>query len=236
MNYVVTGFDESYWKNWGSSWVYSLREIAGYREEVIVIDCGLSSNTINKLKEKEVRVVENKENENIKLRTLKTVSTLAKESKGIFIYWDADVFFESKIDDIFKEASSKIILSKNKNFGLIGGPNYQWAFIEDVIRFNQLVQKKSSTAGLSQCLIENFQGFINYVSNTWNFVGLNELSERKLEIDGERPKVIHPTGGLKYSLERKGFLFHERKIPGYLEFLEKGSSISRKLIKKANKN
>lgn len=234
-NYVFTGFDEKYWSNWGSSWVYSLREVANYEGDVIVVDCGLSDATRNKLVEKEVAIIKSDQEGDVKKRTFVEIANYSKKNKGNFVYWDADVFFESRIEEIFKEVEDKILLSKNKNGGFIGAPYYQWVFMNDVLNFMKLTKQKDHSAKLIGCLTENFDRFVKYVSNTWNFINLNQISENKIEVDEEKPIVIHPTGNLKYILEHKGFLFHERKNEGYLKFIESKPSIGvRKLLKKSS--
>lgn len=231
-NCIFTGFDEKYWKNWGSCWVYTIREISKYKGKLVVIDCGLSDETKNKLKEKNVDIIKNKDQGEIKKRVLKEIANYSRSNKGNFVYWDADVFFEGPIDKVFDEIKEKIIICKNKNAGFIGAPYYHWIFVEDIIKLTEFAKKDNQGNQIINCLIENFEKFINYVSNTWNFIDLSQLSEKKLEVDGEKPKVIHPTKSLKSSLSHKGFLFYERKNKEYLEFLESKKTGGRRLINK----
>lgn len=233
-NYVFTGFNEKYWADFGSSWIYSLREVAQYKGEIIVIDFGLLDSSKNKLKEKDVKIIVNKGEGDLRTRTIQELARFSKSNKGKFIYWDADVFFEGNIDEVFEEINDKIILTKNKNPGFLGGPYYQWGFVEDVISFMSLAKQKTDSAMIIDCLVNHFDKFIKYVGNTWNFIELTQIDTKKIEIDGEKPKVIHPTGALKSLLENKGFLFHDRKNEDYLKFVENRAINFRKLIKKSN--
>lgn len=232
MNCVFTGFNESYWANWGSSWIYSLREVAKYKGQIVVIDCGLSDSTRNKINEKEALIIKNNEPGEIRLRVFNEISRYSKKNKGNFVYWDADAFFEQKIDQVFDEISDKLIICSNKNCGFLGGPFYQWAFLEDIMRFMSLTKEEKTSNSVIECLRKNFSKFLQQVSNKWNFTELYQISEKKIEVDGIKPAVIHPTGGLKVLLEHKNFLFHERKDEGYLKFLENKQINFRKLIKK----
>jgi hypothetical protein len=234
-NYVFTGLNEKYWAHFGSSWIYSLREVAQYKGEVVVIDFGLLDSSKNKLKEKEVKIIESKEEEkeDIRRKTLQEIASFSKKNKGNFVYWDADVFFEGNIDQVFNEINDKIILTQNKNPGFVGGPYYQWAFIEDTIRLMSLAKQKTSSTAVIECLNNHFGKFLNHVSNTWNFTDLTQIDTKKIDVDGEKPKVMHPTGVLKSLLENSGFLFHNRQNEGYLRFVENKSINFRKLIKKS---
>lgn len=232
-NYVFTGLDENYWTHWGSSWIYSLREVAKYGQEIVVVDCGLSDSSRKKIVEKNATIIKNEENGEIRLRTIKEISKYAKSNKGNFVYWDADVFFEECIDDIFKEIKDRIVFSENKNIGFVAGPYYQWVFLEDVYSYTNLAKQNPRSQILFNCVLNNFEKFTTYVSNTWNFTDLKIINDKNLEVDGGKPKVIHPTGLIKFSLENKGFLFHERKNEEYLKFIENKTVNFRKLIKKS---
>lgn len=231
MNCVFTGFNEHYWAHWGSSWIYSLREVAKYKGQIIVVDCGLSDSTRNKINEKEALVVKNDEPGEIRLRVFNEISRYSKKNKGNFVYWDADAFFEQKIDQVFDEISDKLIICNNRNAGFLGGPFYQWVFLEDIVKFMSLTKEEKTSNSVLECLRKNFNKFLHQVSNKWNFIDLYQISEKKLEVDGAKPIVVHPTGGLKDLLEHKKFLFHERKDEGYLKFLENKQINFRKLIK-----
>ena len=228
-NCVFTGLDEEYWRKWGSSWVYTLREVAGYKGNAIIIDCGLSSSSISKIEEKNISLIKSETSGGAKIKSLMAIADYSKKNKGNFVYWDADVFFESAIDEVFSQIGNKIILSKNMNIGFIGAPSYHWVFIEDLVKFVRLTKKSRSVEDL---LTTDFSGFVEYVSNTWNFIDLHRLEDSRLQVDGKKPIAIHPTGLLKSSLAHKKFLFHEREDAGYLSFIDNISKISKKLIKR----
>jgi hypothetical protein len=232
-NHVFTGLNEKYWDHFGSSWIYTLREVAKYQGEIIVVDCGLHGLSKKKILEKGAKIITGSEANDIRIETIKQVSKYAKENKGKFVYWDADVFFEENIDKIFEEINEKILLTENGNPGFIAGPHYQWAFVEDIMNFMQTAKQPITSPAVFKCLIDHFEKFIRHISNTWNFTGLSQIESKKLEIEGEKPKVIHPTGSLKPLLEGKGFLFHDRKNDGYLKFIDGKTVTLRKLIKKS---
>lgn len=224
-NYVVTGFNEKYWPSLASSWIYTLREVANYEGEVIVFGYNLSDNTIKKLKEKKVTIIENKDEKEIKLNTIKGIAELAKTKKGNIVYWDSDCFFEKNIDELFHFIENKFILSENNNFGLIGAPYYHWPFLIDINNFLIKIKKDINANLIVDQLVKNFDKLVKKVPNTWNFTDLKMLNN-------EQQKVIHPTGNLKKILKNQGFLFNERKNKGYIKYLEKDKGTRRLLQKK----
>lgn len=226
-NYVVTGFDEKYWKDYGSCWIYTLREVANYGGEVVVFGNNLSDFTVGKLKEKKVLVLENKEksNKDIRLETIKLIADFAKTKKGNIAYWDADCFFENKIDEIFHFIENKFLVSENKNCGFLAAPYYQWPFLIDINNFIVKNKKTENSEIIYEQLTKNFTKLTKTVNNSWNYTDLKVLNN-------EKQNVMHPTGKLKQILKNKGFLFNERKNEKYSKFLEKEKGTRRLLQKK----
>jgi len=222
-NYIFTGLDDRYWDRFGASWIYTLREVAKYQGKIVIFDYGLSGLAKKKIAEKEAVVIQSEKKEDIRFETIKQICKYAKTNKGKFVYWDADIFFEENVDELFEIVEDKILLAENKNPGFIAGPHYQWAFIEDIIGFMDMAKQKANPSLVTECLEDHFEKLIKYVDNTWNFIGLDFKTKHK---------AIHPAGGLKPLMIGKGLLFHDRKDIGYLKFVENKTVTLRRLIKK----
>lgn len=236
-NYIITGFDEKYWMPWGASWILSLREKVNYQGEVFVVDCGLSTETKNKIKEKNISILECKEKVGeIRLRTIETIANFAQDNRGKFVYWDADVQFEEEVDEIFNMIENKFLITSNKNKGFIAAPNYQWFFLKDVKKF-MFLEKEKSYEKMFNCLIENFSNMIEFIDDTWNFVDIHKIknNEGTIEVNNEKKKVIHPTGILKSILNKKNCLFEERFKEELSTYTENKNSTSRRLLIKKPK-
>jgi len=241
-NFIITGFDESYWPRWGSSWILSLREKAKYEGNVFVVDCGLSDFTKNKLISKNVFFLNsNPELPDVRTKTIDAIANYAKDYSGNYVYWDADVYFQESIDEIFEIISDKFIISNNHNHGFLAAPFYQWSFIKDIENFIRLGHDVVSHYSIFNSLLLDFSNLVTLVDNTWNFTEIHKVLniKKSIEVNGVIQKVIHPSGPLKDILKNKNILFDEKYKAEYVDFIEKQTISSRRLVsnkKSKNKN
>ena len=195
LNYVITGFDSSYW-NWGMSWLTSLSSKHD-PSHTIVIDCNLNYNIKKKISDMGVKLIPCEYQYNdIKSSILFTIINFSKKTSGIFAHWDADVFFQDDISDIFELSKNGLIVSRNNNSGFISGPSSEWSELLDIQNIINFAGDKNN---FCDCLIEHFGQLISKVDNTWNFIELPELKniDGKLYFENKLQKVIHPSGVIK---------------------------------------
>ena len=227
-NYVVTGFNEPYWKQWGSSWLISLLEFAKFDpKQILITGFNLSLKTRKTIIQTGVSLICKDQSDNIRFDTIKSIIDLAIKEPAIFAYWDADAFFQEDISDIFKIAKNDLFVSSNLKHGFLVGPSHQWMYIQDVINFMSFFNDKSN---LHNCLTNHFKKIVFTTDDTWNFtdVGRLENHNSKLQFKNTTQKVIHPTGEIKRNLETKNILFWERHKELHKSFFHK--KISNKFV------
>lgn len=231
-NYVVTGFDESYWRLWGASWLVSLREIAKHDpEHIVIVGFNLSTNTQSKILEAGAMLFPGVSSGDIRSDTMRAITDFAKKEAAIFAYWDADVFFQEDISEIFKIAADDLVVSANRSHGFLAGPSYQWMCVQDVLNFMSFMNDKSS---LHECLVNHFGKFVVKTDNTWNFTDIPHLKdvEGKLTYRGQIQKTVHPTGQIKRILNNRNIFFWERHKELYQTLDRKKNGVARKLMSK----
>ena len=229
-NYVVTGFDESYWQKWGISWLASLIYLAKHDvDQTIIFGYDLSSGTQKKITDAGVRLLPGKSSGNIRSDTLRAICKLASKEQGVYAYWDADVYFQEGISEIFKLANDDIVISSNQNHGFLAAPDYQWFYMNDLFNLISFVEDKAS---LHDCLFGSFSKIPVRVDNTWNFVDLPRLKNKDdvLTYKDKVQKVIHPSGHLKLLLTNRNILFWELHKELYNKFFDKKKSTPHKLV------
>lgn len=193
--YVVTGFDDNYWPSWGSSWILSLKEFAKFKENILVVDLGLSSLTKHKLSKFGVYVLPAKGEG--QLGIFKTIIDFASNYSGIFAIWDVDVYFQKPIDDIFELAQHKITITENPGFYAASSLSFPWLNeMQDMLSF---IFKNNTF--FHESLKNNFLSCREIVEDTWNFVDIFN--------DFEEQKVINPRGKSNSFLD-KDVLFWDR--------------------------
>lgn len=208
MNYVVTALDQRYWSPWGISWIASLRELAQTKANLIVLDCGLRSEVIFKLKEERIRVISIPVTHSIRDSGVNIMAQLAVEQGGNWAFFDADCWFQRSIDDLWSHLNEKLVISVGANVGFVAGKAHAWA---------QYLNAQQCLAFLN----EN-DGLINYmrffvherqeISQTWNCTQVYRLKDVEgwLSLGNEPMNVIHPTGSFKSSAVNRNLLFQER--------------------------
>jgi len=229
-NFVITGFNESYWQKWGISWLASLKHIAKHDpNQIIIFGYDLSPGTQKKIVESGIQLLPGKYSGDIRSDTLFAICELASKKPGIYVYWDADVYFQEDISEIFKLANEDILVSSNQNHGFLAAPDYQWFYMKDLFK---LISFVGDTATIHECLFGSFQKFTVQVDNTWNFVDLPRLknNEDLLTYKDKVQKVIHPSGHLKLLLNNRNILFWELHKDLYNKFLDKKKSTPHKLM------
>ena len=236
MNYVVTGINEGYWQNWGSSWILSLRDVAKYQGKVLVVAHNLSDSTKNKLKSKEVEIIEcEKDEANVRTSTIRKIMERAEKGNNKFVYWDADVFFQEEIDSIFNLIEDKFLVTKNLNKGFIAAQGKRWSTLEDVEKFMELAKDNIIYENMFDLLVKNMEKLTTKIENIWNFTEIQEAKKNELGLITHKEilqKAIHPTGSIKYTISGGGFLFFEKEKEKHQSFISSKNQTTRKLLTK----
>jgi hypothetical protein len=240
--YVVTGFDERYWQTWGASWLISLKEMAHHDpDNVVVVGFELSQPTKTKLLESGVTLLAGKPKwkrpsnaPSLRPEIFRCISDLAmghfSSEPGIYAYWDADVFFQEDISEVFDLAKDNLVVTSNRNPGFLAGPHFQWSHLRDI---QNIMSYFGDTNEVHSCLLGYFEKFVTYIDPTWNFTDIPRLKDvdDKLTCDGKVQKAIHLSGPIKMFLPNRGLVFWERHKDLYQKFMKKKSS--RKLVAKS---
>lgn len=209
MKAVFTGFNENYWHLWGISWLTSLQKIAQYKGEIFIVGFNLTEITQQKLVNAGVNLINSTVDSNFRQNTLLEINKFAKNKEGVFVYWDADAYFQESIDEVFELAKNEFIITKNSNLGFIAGPSNQWRIFE---KMNSTMNFFDDERDLFTSVLVYFDGLFNRVDDVWNFTNIGNLRDvnGKLTHKDEIQKVIHLSGFIKDCLDNKNILFKER--------------------------
>ena len=204
-NYIATGFNEIYWKRWGVSWIASLREFAEYKGDILVVNFGLSISTRKKLAELGVTILPGGYEANFRVGILNAISEFAEKHSGIFAVWDADVYFQDNIDEIFDLAKDQLVITDN--VGFYAGTSKDLASFKEIQNLISFIQQENHFA----------HEYLPYfpqarkIGNTWNFTEVTKLQDDgKFTFNNEIQKVIHPAGPIKDFLPGRKIAFWER--------------------------
>jgi hypothetical protein len=212
-NIVLTGFDENYWQQWGLSWIISLKEFAKFNGSIIVVGFNLSTTTVSKLAEFGVTLLTG-EGKDIRVGTLNAIQKIQFENPCVVAFWDADVYFQEEIDEIFDLAKNQIVITNNAGF--IAFPNEKYSdikemqdmvtFVEGVFVFDYL---------------KHYGVNISIIDDTWNYVDLPNLQEVDGKLGTDKvQKVIHPSGHIKTLLTGKNLTFWDRYKDIYNKYID----------------
>lgn len=209
MKAVFTGFNENYWHLWGMSWLTSLQKIAQYKGDIFVVGFNLTEITQQKLVNAGVNLINSTADSNYRQNTLLEINRFAKNKDGVFVYWDADAYFQEPIDSIFDLAKETLVITTNSNLGFIAGPANQWQIFE---KMNSLMASFNDERNLFTSVLVYFDGLFNRIDDTWNFTNIGNLKDLngKLIYKDKVQKVIHLSGFIKDCLNNKNILFQER--------------------------
>lgn len=242
--YVVTGFDEQYWHQWGASWLASLVEISHFGGteflsenlsvatsdgHILVVSHNLSSSTKNRIIESGGSILPALgKYDDIRSDTLATISSCG--INGIFAYWDADVYFQDKIDDVFSLNQDKFVLTKNPGF--ICGPHFLWPFLGQLLELASTVEKSPKNAVTH--LTRYHPNLVHEADDEWNFTDLPHLRENEGKLVSKKcsPRAIHPQGNMKSFLTGRDILFWERRHDLWAKYSDSQRKSSRKLVMK----
>lgn len=195
-HYVIAGVDESRWRYWGESWIISLKELAKYDENILIIDLGLSSTIKNKIAEFGGYVLPGKKDGNQQANILRAVTDFSVKYPGIFAIWDIDVYFQNPIEEIFNLASKQITLTSHDGF--YAGSNIDFIWLREM---QEMISFVRGDVFVGDYLKKYFPNKFIEVDNSWNYTEIQEL---------ENQKVIHPLNEMKSLLTNKNVLFWER--------------------------
>lgn len=226
--YIVTGFDENYFK-YGAAWLASLKKFANYDGEIFVIGYDLSKKTENKIIETGAKLIQSKKPKDFREDIFWHIFQMSQYVQdGVLAYWDADVYFQSDILDVFNLAKNHIVATTNPGF--LAAPAKKWKAIQTINKFRNLVY---SDLKLHAVLTKYFShDILKIIDDSWNYTDVPKLKE----IDGILqskdlvPKTIHVSGNIKLLLANRGILFWERYPELYKEIFESKKAYKRKLV------
>lgn len=230
MNFIITGLNERYWNPWGISWLASLHELAQTKAKPVIVDFGLSHISKEKIKTFDVIVYEAKKDSTTRNSCLNTIANLAKDIDGNFVYYDADVWFQNSVDEVFDRIEDSLLMTKNKNPGFIAGNSSSWKKYGNVHSITTALKDHNKT----DCMLRFFESDITFIENRFNFVNLPDLKEsgNNLVFHDVVQQAIHPTGLLKKLCNDKGVLFAEKHKDLFEKYAyNKKVGVSRRLIK-----
>lgn len=231
MNFIITGLNEKYWNPWGACWIASLKEFAHTNATLVVIDHGLSKSTKNYLKEENIVLYPSIEKGRFRNATISTIVHLSEEMQGNFVYYDADVWFQNPIDDIFDIINNKIIVAKNANSGFLAGNSNCFRRYKTVSKFAKYMKDEK----VFECFVKYFDYDLDLIDDKFNFINLPDLysHDNLLMTSHVTPSAIHPTGIFKHISRNKNLLFHERFPDIFKRYVYfKKSQLPKKLFKK----
>jgi len=221
-NCIVTGFDEIYYKKFGLFWLISLREIAKYQQDIVIFGKNLPLSIKNTIHKFDAKIIDcNFHDRNNILKNIKTIDF------DKCVYYDADVWFQDTIDELFDFEFEQINISQNMNFGFIATCKKNWTLFSDFSKLFDLFD--------DDCLITFYTQFkekFSFVDNTYNLIELFSLTEdeHKLKVNNKVAKVIHPSGAIKNQLGNSNLSFSERHKDLIAKFSEK--KLPKLLLKK----
>lgn len=207
MNFVVTGFTQNYWNPWGGCWLASLKLLAKTEAQPVVVDFGLSKKVSKLLQKHEVITLKAQSCRNFRVETMRQMLSLSRNEHDKFIYFDADVWFQSNFDSLFELLEDRLVAAENKNLGMIAGTRSAWRKFEFIHNISKFIH--------DPLVFECFSHFKNYstvVDNIFNWTAMADLSDQdgKLNYKGIVPCVLHNTGGFKRFSYQKKLLFCDR--------------------------
>ena len=208
MNFIVTGMNDQYWNPWGISWIASLKELSQTSCKIIVVDFGLNNYTKKKLNEIDVLVQKENHTSNIRNATLSSIINLSKNLDGNIAYFDADCWFQEKIDHVFDLIEDKMIMVKNNNPGFLAGSNKAWQKFDIVNKITSVMKDENKV----ECMVKYFASDVKFIDDKFNCINVPDLKDNNglLSLHEEVQTVIHPTGILKKLALRKNLMFYER--------------------------
>ena len=230
MNYITTGLNDQHWKNWGNSWIISLKMFGNHpMNQVIVVGFNLSKTVKKQIEEFGSILIEGEFTGDYQSDIFHHTAQYIIDNKleGKIVYWDIDCFFQEDVTNIFKEIEDKFVISDNYASGFLAAKTERWIYLKDIKKtinffddhdiFNYLTSKNLN---------------LSKVDNTWNFTDIPKLKDinNKLCYLNVIQKVIHPAGSIKMFLENKNIFFHER----YKELFVQNKKLIGKLIRKGN--
>lgn len=226
MNFITTILSENFWNPWGISWISSLIEFADTKAKIIVIDCGLSGKTYKKLIELGVSVLPNVPSKGFQQTALTTIQKFdsgKKENK--YLFFDADIWFQMPVDELFDVVDDRFLLTNNLNFGFLG-------FSSESFKKYEIIQNYCSFTHDDDpfiCLVNHFPNFVKKVDDKYNFNKLPELKTKEgMLVYNDEPQVaLHFQGILKSCSNKKNLFYHERYPDLFAKYNESKKFISK---------
>lgn len=203
-SFVVTGFNEEY-ANYGLSWLISLRNLAQYQGDITIFGYDLSTVTKATVRKFDVNLVEHPNCINIRNDVLSKI----KNVSGKIAFWDADVWFQDKIDEIFD--IDEIAVTESQGFFYAS----KWKFLGEIIEF-------STRNNLNLDFSKQFNYCCKTLDSTWNYTNIIDLKNNEtLTSQNSTVKVVHPSGKIKNHLDNLNILFWERHKELFLKNTKK---------------
>jgi len=225
LNFITTILNENYWNPWGISWISSLIEFADTKAKIIVVDCGLSAKTLKKLIELGVTVLPHIEANGFQKTAFLTVKKFDNNKGNKYLFFDADIWFQLPVDELFDQIDDRFLICKNLNYGFLGFSSESFNKFDMIQTFCSYTHDDDVFA----CLVKHFPYSLNKIDNKYNFNNLPELKTKDgMLVFNEEPQVtIHFQGVLKTCSGKKNLLYHERYPDLFAKYNETKKFISK---------
>lgn len=160
--YVVTGLNAAYWELCAPSWLGSLKSVASYQGNVIVIDMGdLTETHKSRLQNFGVEVVKVAEGyPHYQLNQFQTIKEISRQRPGFYAYWAPDCYFQEAIDDVFNLDGLSVCINNSNAVSSVPGYIEAATFRSKYYR-NILQSVVDKHGGLADC------GFIGGHDSAW---------------------------------------------------------------------
>lgn len=207
------------------SWISSLIEFADTKAKIIVVNCGLSPKTLKKLIELGVTVLPHVEAKGYHQTALLTLKKFDNDKGNKYLFFDADVWFQLPVDELFEKIDDNFLICENLNYGFLGFSSGGLKKLEMIQTFCSFTHDNDAFA----CLVRHFPNCLTTIDNKYNFNKLPDLRTKDgmLVFNDEPQAVLHFQGILKACSSKKNLLYHERYPDLFAKYNESKKFISK---------
>lgn len=223
--YVVTGFNNNFFR-YGISWIASLKELAKYNGNILVVGFNLSSLNKDRILATGAQLIEETALVDFKKITFHHLSEIANKENAVFAYWDPFVYFQKDISEILRLAESNFVACAP---GFLAGPSKYWKYISDL---NRIASFLGVNAEYDQILSEHFGGFVKKIDSLWNYSEPAKLKDNSglLSFRGEPANAIYIYDEIEKFVIAKNILFWERHREIFQKYIKHNNRNNLKLL------
>jgi lipopolysaccharide biosynthesis glycosyltransferase len=198
--YIFTCFDSDFFNNFGIQWLSSLKEIGKYKNNILIIDFGLSEKEVNILSDMGVIIIPavNKYNALVVDRFV-SLKNFMRDNDGIYCHMDGDMWAQDDINELFNFVNDdKLYCTFDKNWMHLDNVKDR----NNVGKYNELLKKVireygyTLQAGLIVGKRNEWLEFINYMEDKIDsreissFYGADQLCLNLFYVETNKVSVI----------------------------------------------